>query len=160
MVMTRGNQPDKHITPGQSHPPQGNGQYSQIGNPNAPMSSTSDAAAAIYGSPDAPDGTRMSRMHNIAAEALSDTPDSTATASYADPFVQGNDWTLTPNKVINDDSQVQGTYGFPGADASDAEFSYLGQPPAAQGKVLKNPVSVKAQPGVSNSSSPQATGRY
>jgi hypothetical protein len=161
MVMTiNGSVPDKHITPGQSHPPQGNGRYSQIGSADASGNSASDQAAAIYGSPDAPDAVRMDRMTNIAAEALSDTPDSTATASYADPFVQGNDWTLTPNKTVDDNGDLPSVPGFPGGVKSDSAFSYLGQPPGNQGKDLSDPVAMKPKPIVSNSSSPQATGRY
>jgi hypothetical protein len=157
MVMTRGGNPDRNIRPGQAHPPQGNGQYSQIGNANAPMFSTSDKAAAIYGSSDAPDATRMSRMKNIADEALADA---SITASYGDPFVQGNDWTLTPNKTVDENGDLPSVPGFPGDTASDSEFSYLGQPPSAQGKVLKDPASVKAKPTVRNGGSPQFTGRY
>jgi hypothetical protein len=156
MVMTRsGSQPDKNIRPGQAHPPQGNGQYSQIGSPDAPMSSASDAAAVIYGSPG--DATRMSRMTNIAKEAVQ--TDGT-TASYADAFVQGQEFTPTPMKQT-DDALVPDVPGFPGAGESSSPFIYLGAPPAAQGKVVPNPVSTKPQPSQSNvSSSPQFTGRY
>jgi hypothetical protein len=156
VVMTRGGTPDKNVRPGAAHPPQGNGQYSQIGNPNVPMSSASDQAANIYGSP--PDATRMSRMHNIAAEAAADA---SVTASYGPAFIEpGQKFTPTPMKQT-DDALVPDVPGFPGAGESSSPFGYLGAPPAAQGKVVPNPVSTKPQPSQSNvSSSPQFTGRY
>jgi hypothetical protein len=157
--MTRsGSQPDKHITPGQSQGPAGSGRYSQIGSPDAPMSSTSDAAASIYGSPDAPDAVRMDRMTNIAKEAAQS--DGT-TASYGPAFVEPTqDWTLTPNKTVDDNGDLPSVPGFPGDTASDSQFSYLGQPPSNQGKDISEPVATKGAPSVSNSGSPQFTGRY
>jgi hypothetical protein len=157
MVMTTsGSVPDKHITPGQAQGPAGNGRYN-LGNPNAPMDSASDAAAAnVYGNPDAPDGVRMDRMKNIASEAAQS--DGT-TESYGDPFVAGNDWTLTPNKTINDSGDMPTSPGFPGNDPSDAEFSYLGQPPGNQGLDISEPVATKGAASVNNSGSPQFSGK-
>jgi hypothetical protein len=157
MVLTRGGQPDKHITPSQTQGPQATGQNYNAGNPNAPMSLVSDAAAAgTYGNPDAPDATRMNRMANLAREAAQS--DGT-TESYGDPFVAGNDWTLTANKTINDSGDMPTSPGFPGNDPSDAEFSYLGQPPGNQGKDISEPVATKAAPSVNNSGSPQFSGK-
>jgi hypothetical protein len=157
MVMTSKGSPDKHITPSQTQGPQATGKNYNAGNPNAPMDSASDAAAAnIYGDP--ADATRMNRMKNIASEALDDTPDSTATPSYGEAFVQGNDWTLTPNKTVDENGLLPSVPAFPGDTASDSQFSYLGQPPN-QGKDIGVPVATKGAPSVSNSGSPQFSGK-
>jgi hypothetical protein len=157
MVMTRGGQPDRHITPSQSQGPQATGQNYNAGNPNASMSTTSDAAAAVYGNPDAPDATRMDRMKNIAAEAIKS--DGT-TESYGPAFVEPTqDWTLTANKTVDENGLLPSVPAFPGDTQSDSAFSYLGQPPN-QGKDIGVPVATKGAPSVNNSGSPQQTGRY
>jgi hypothetical protein len=154
MVMTSKGSPDRHITPGQTQGPQATGKNYNTGNPNAPMSSTSDTAAAnIYGDP--ADATRMNRMTNIASEALDDA---SVTASYGDPFVAGADWTLTANKTVDEDGLLPSVPAFPGDTQSDSAFSYLGQPPN-QGKDIGVPVATKGAASVNNSGSPQFSGK-
>jgi hypothetical protein len=157
VVMTRGGQPDRNIRPSAAAPPAGNGRYSQIGNPNAAGNSASDAAAGVYGSSDAPDAVRMDRMKGIADVALSDT---TPGASYGDAFVQGQDWSLTQAKTVDLDGDLPSVPAFPGDVSSDSRFSYLGAPDVNSGKDISQPVSTKPVPRVSNTGSPQQTGRY
>jgi hypothetical protein len=154
MVMTRGGQPDKHITPSQTQGPQATGQNYNAGNPNAPMHPADTAAANIYGDP--ADATRMNRMKNIASEALDDA---SVTASYGDPFVAGNDWTLTANKTVDENGLLPSVPAFPGDTQSDSAFSYLGQPPSNQGLDISEPVATKGAPSVNNSGSPQFSGK-
>jgi hypothetical protein len=156
MVMTSKGSPDRHITPSQTQGPQATGQNYNSGNPNAPMSSADTAAAGIYGSSDTPDAVRMDRMANLAREAAQS--DGT-TESYGDPFVAGNDWTLTANKTVDENGLLPSVPAFPGDTQSDSAFSYLGQPPN-QGKDIGVPVATKGAASVNNSGSPQQTGRY
>jgi hypothetical protein len=154
MVMTSKGSPDRHITPSQTQGPQVTGKNYNAGNPDAPMNSASDTAAAnIYGDP--ADATRMNRMKNIASEALDDA---SVTASYGDPFVAGNDWTLTANKTVDENGLLPSVPAFPGDTQSDSAFSYLGQPPN-QGKDIGVPVATKGAASVNNSGSPQFSGK-
>jgi hypothetical protein len=155
MVLTRGGQPDRNIRPSASQGPQVTGKNYNAGNPDAPMSFADTAAAGIYGSSDTPDAVRMDRMANLAREAAQS--DGT-TESYGDPFVAGNDWTLTPMKQT-DDSLVPSVPAFPGDTHSDSAFSYLGQPPSNQGLDISEPVATKGAPSVNNSGSPQFSGK-
>lgn len=81
------------------------------------FSSADDAAANIYGAPG--DATRMSRMKNIASEALSETPNGISGEDNASPaFIDGSTvgGFKETEKVRAGGGVPGGSPGFPGID--------------------------------------------
>jgi hypothetical protein len=80
--------PDRNIKGGVGQGPQFTGNYTQNG-PVSDVSSDADTQAAdIYGAPG--DGTRMSRMTNLADVALQDTEGDGSTSSFDEAFIDGS----------------------------------------------------------------------
>jgi hypothetical protein len=121
MALTRGtwsagdnsSPPDRNIKSGVGQGPQFSGNYTQNG-PVSDVSGDADTQAAdIYGAPGQPgDGTRMSRMKNIADVALQDTVGDGSASSFDEAFIDGG-----TTKGFASTGRFQGD-GF-GADAPD-----------------------------------------
>jgi hypothetical protein len=150
MVMTRNNGPDRNIQQGPGVGPQWTGSYGQIGSPDSSMDTASDQAANIYSDDGDQGNPRLDRITGIADVADSDTNNGEIN-SYGPGFIQGQGFTSTPSAAQRD-----------GLLSGLPSSAYLGGDTDApsQGRVLSNPTTTKSAPTVSNSGSPQQTGRY
>jgi hypothetical protein len=140
---------------GHGQGPEFTGNYSDDSQPSASSSSADDQAAGIYGSPG--DGTRMSRMKNVADEALSESPGGlTGSDNANEAFIDGS--TVAGWKdASGNDGDVSTGFGpsgpnYPQAASTPGAPGFPGLPdtPASQGRDIKASKAVTAASNVSN----------